>query len=73
MGLAINTQSGSSLSDTIRGLEFCAGKGSLKFPSFCSEQHFPELWPGKCVSAWQLGCGKTMGRNWWSFAAKGFI
>lgn len=25
MGLAINTQSGSSLSDTIRGLEFCAG------------------------------------------------
>lgn len=38
-------------------------KAALKFPSFSSEQQFPELEPGKCVSAWQRGCGKTMGQR----------
>lgn len=36
---------------------------ALKFPSFGSEQHFPETQPGKCVSAWQPGCGKTKGQR----------
>lgn len=38
-------------------------KAALKFPSFSSEQQFPEPQPGKCVSAWQRGCGKTMGQR----------
>lgn len=36
---------------------------ALKFPSFGLEQHFPETQPGKCVSAWQPGCGKTEGQR----------
>ncbi|TSS60362.1 hypothetical protein Baya_12064 [Bagarius yarrelli] len=36
---------------------------ALKFPSFGSEQCFPETQPGKCASAWQPRCGKTEGQR----------